>query len=92
MKQIIASSTFLKFKKHSPYSLQMEIDRKVRAIIENPAIGELKRGDLKGVRVHKFKYKTQFYLLSYELKGETLYLYTIGSHENYYKKLKCFLY
>ena len=69
----------------------MEIDRQVRALVEHPDMGEMKKGDLKGVRVHKFKYNNQLYLLAYEAKGEVLYLYLIGSHENYYKKLKKYL-
>jgi len=84
MKRLVASNHFLKFKKRSPANLQLEIDHQVRAILKNPKIGELKKGALKGIRVIKFKYKTQ-------TKNKTLYLYTIGSHENYYKKLKQFL-
>lgn len=91
MKQPVASNHFLKFKKRSPKYIQLEIDRQVIAILKNPNIGELKKGALKGIRVLKFKYKTQQYLLSYKAQDKTLYLYTIGSHENYYKKLKQFL-
>lgn len=87
MKKIIASNHFLKFKKRSQEVLQQEIDKHVRAIAEQSDIGEMKKGDLQGIRVHKFKYKTQLYLLSYEVKNNVLYLYLIGSHENYYKKL-----
>ncbi|MBI5606197.1 MAG: type II toxin-antitoxin system RelE/ParE family toxin [Deltaproteobacteria bacterium] len=56
--------------------------------MENPEIGELKKGDLKGLRVLKFKYNRQLYLLSYEMKERSLNLYLIGSHENFYSKLK----
>lgn len=91
MIKIIASNHFVKFKKRSHEALQMEIDRQVRALVEHPDMGEMKKGDLKGVRVHKFKYNNQLYLLAYEAKGEVLYLYLIGSHENYYKKLKKYL-
>ncbi len=89
--KIIASNHFLKFKKKSPPKLQLEIDNQVRKILENPDIGELKKGDLKGVRVHKFTFRSQLFLLSYEYKKDVLYLYTIGSHENFYKKLKRYL-
>jgi len=63
----------------------------VRAIAAQSDNGEMKKGDLQGIRVHKFKYKTQLYLVSYEVKSDVLYLYLIGSHENYYKKLKKYL-
>ncbi len=91
MKKIIASNYFLKFKKHSADMLQLEIDKQVKTININPDIGKMKKGDLKGIRVLKFKFKTQQYLLSYEVKSDILYLYLIGSHENYYKKLKKYL-
>jgi mRNA-degrading endonuclease YafQ of YafQ-DinJ toxin-antitoxin module len=91
MIKVIASNQFLKLKKQATPKLQLEIDRQVKAITENPAIGELKKGDLKGIRVLKFKVNQQNYLLSYEMKENTLNLYILGSHENYYAKLKKFL-
>ena len=91
MKSIIASNRFLKFKKKSSKKLQLEIDNEVEKIIKNPNIGELKKGELKTIRVHKFKFKTQLFLLSYEVKGNTLFLYLIDTHENYYKQLKRYL-
>ena len=91
MKKIIASNRFLKFKKKSSKKLQLEIDNEVKKIVDNPSIGELKKGDLKAIRVHKFKIKSQLYLLSYKTKGNTFFLYLIDTHENYYKQLKKYL-
>jgi mRNA interferase RelE/StbE len=67
------------------------LDREVRNIAENPNIGEEKKGDLKGVFVHKFKFKTNQYLLAYRKAGTDLEIVMIGSHENYYRDLKSFL-
>jgi mRNA-degrading endonuclease RelE of RelBE toxin-antitoxin system len=67
------------------------LDREVRNIAENPNIGEEKKGDLKGVFVHKFKLKTNLYLLAYRKAGTDLELVMIGSHENYYRDLKSYL-
>ena len=67
------------------------LDREVRNIAENPSIGEEKKGDLKGVFVHKFKLKTNLYLLAYRKSGTDLELVMIGSHENYYRDLKSYL-
>jgi len=92
MTKVIVSNYFLKFKKHSCNNLEIEIDKQIKVILKNPNIGELKKGDLKDIRVHKFKYKAQLYLLSYEIKNNVLYLYALGSHENYYKKLKKYLF
>jgi len=89
--KIIASPHFLKFKKKPSQELQLEIDHQVKAICDNPEICELKKGDLKGIRVHKFTYKAQLLLLSYECSDDLLHLYTIGSHENFYKRLKQYL-
>ena len=91
MIKVIASNQVLRFKKRSPSKLQLEIDRQIKAIMENPEIGELKKGDLKGIRVLKFQYNRQLYLLSYEMKGSVLNLYLIGNHENFYLKLKKYL-
>jgi mRNA interferase RelE/StbE len=91
MIKVIASSQVLKFKKRAPPKFQLEMDKQIQAIIENPEIGEIKKGDLKGLRVLKFNYNRLMYLLSYEMKGNVLNLYLIGSHENFYLKLKKYL-
>lgn len=67
------------------------LDHEVRNIAENPNIGEEKKGDLRGVFVHKFKLKANLYLLSYRKTGVDLELVMIGSHENYYRDLKSYL-
>lgn len=67
------------------------LDREVKNIADNPSIGEEKKGDLKGVFVHKFKLKTNLYLLAYRKSGADLELVMIGSHENYYRDLKRYL-
>jgi hypothetical protein len=67
------------------------LDREVNKIAENPTIGEEKKGDLRGVFVHKFKLKTTQYLLAYRRVGGDLELVMIGPHENYYRDLKQYL-
>ncbi len=90
--KIIVSNHFIRFKKKAHKNLQLEMDEQVKKILENPEIGELKKGDLRGIRVHKFNFKSQLYLISYEVTVETLYLYVIGTHENFYQRLKNLLY
>jgi len=90
--KIIVSNSFIRFKKKSNKNLQLEIDEQVKKILENPEIGELKKGDLQGIRVHKFNFKSQLYLVSYEVIGHNLHLYVIGTHENFYQRLKNLLY
>jgi mRNA interferase RelE/StbE len=67
------------------------LDREVRRIAENLTIGEEKKGDLRGVFGHKFKLKTNPYLLAYRKIGDDLELVMIGPHENYYRDLKQYL-
>ena len=50
------------------------LDLEVKNIAENPSLGEEKKGDLKGVFVHKFKLKTNLYLLAYRKVDKDLNL------------------
>ena len=68
-----------------------ELDKTIKAIIENPKIGEEKGGNLSGIRVHKFKMINQLYLLAYEFDKTARILITIGVHENFYRNVKRYL-
>ncbi len=59
--------------------------------MDNPHIGSEKKGDLRGVYVHKFKIQAVQYLLAYRFIGSVLELIIIGPHENYYRDLKNYL-
>jgi mRNA-degrading endonuclease RelE of RelBE toxin-antitoxin system len=76
-----------KFNKNEKSSL----DNEIKKIIRDPSVGVEKKGDLKGVFVHKFKIKTALYLLSYRFVADGIELITIGFHENYYRNLKSHL-
>lgn len=67
------------------------LDREIHKIVEDPYIGEEKKGDLRGVFVYKFKIKTMQYLLAYRKVGRNLELIMLGPHENYYRGLKQYL-
>jgi hypothetical protein len=79
-----------KIKKLTPKE-KVELDNEIRKIIQNPSIGQEKKGDLKGIFVHKFKIKTTQFLLAYRLVSDGLELIMIGVHKNYYKDLKLYL-
>jgi mRNA-degrading endonuclease RelE of RelBE toxin-antitoxin system len=89
--KIYQSRLFEKKVKKMSKTEKHALDREVRNIAENPNIGEEKKGDLKGVFVHKYKLKTNLYLLAYRKAGIDLELVMIGSHENYYRDLKSYL-
>lgn len=67
------------------------LDAVIGQILKEPDIGQEKKGDLRGVYVHKFKIKTLQYLLSYRFVGDDVELIMIGPHENYYRDPKSYL-
>ena len=67
------------------------LDSQVRKIAADTTIGEEKRGDLRGVRVYKFKINATQYLLAYRFINDELQLIMIGPHENYYRDLRTYL-
>jgi hypothetical protein len=64
------------------------VNNAIEQVISEPHCGEEKKGDLAGIRAHKFHIQNHLYLLAYEHAGDTLYLLTLGVHENSYHDLK----
>ena len=85
--RIYQSRSFEKNIKKMSKSEKEALDREIKKIAEDPGVGEEKKGDLRGVSVHKFKLKTIQYLLAYRKVGGDLELVMIGPHENYYRDL-----
>ena len=88
---ILQSSSFKKKVKRFWKQEKQILDNQIHKIVKDPAIGQEKKGDLKGVFVHKFKIHATQYLLSYRFVGDNLELIMIGSHENYYRDLSSYL-
>jgi mRNA-degrading endonuclease RelE of RelBE toxin-antitoxin system len=88
IKNIVQSPLFARQKKKFTKRQIKQLDEAIRTIIVNPETGTLKAGDLKGVRVYKFRIDKNQILLAYEIAESTLYLYTFGMHENFYRSLK----
>jgi len=80
--------TFRKSFKKLYNNQQGEIKKEIKKIVEDPEIGEEKKGDLNRVFVHKFKMDKQLTLLAYQFDPETRILLMLGSHQNFYKDLK----
>ena len=89
--KIYQSRSFEHKVKKMPKQEKTVLDQQIRRIAEDPAVGEEKKGDLKGVFVRKFKLKKTQYLLAYRKVGKDLELIMIGPHENYYRDLKQYL-
>lgn len=67
---------------------QIYVDYAIQEIQKDPEIGELKKGNLAGVWVHKFKIYNQQMLLAYEYTPKNITLLAIGPHENFYLDFK----
>jgi len=88
-------------KAHKP--LQLAIADAAEEICTNPYIGVAKASDLAEVRVYKFTFNRQEYLIAYHygpctetaqgtgLELPVIDFYLIGPHENFYAELKRYL-
>jgi hypothetical protein len=82
---------FRKFVKKQTRPLQLSIEDEIEKILENPSIGESKKGDLMGFQVHKFSFKKQKLLIAYKVSPNEMLFYMVGSHENFCRNLKKYL-
>ena len=88
--EVYQSNLFEKQIKKLSTSELTQVEDEIEVIIDNPEIGERKKGDLAYLRVHKFKMNNQLVLLGYSWNDADLklYLLSIGPHENFYDALK----
>lgn len=88
MRDILQKPFFKKTYKKLHSSEKEVVDDAIKEIIKDPGIGELKKGDLAGVSVYKFKVNKQEKLLAYVFDEDSIMFLSIGSHENFYRDLK----
>lgn len=90
IERILQTPTFKKAAKKLHKNQKADLDQAIRELMNNPLLGEQKKGDLLFLRVYKFKMVKQLTLLgySYEDGTVTLELLTFGSHENFYRDIK----
>lgn len=88
--KVLQTSSFKKAAKKLRKNQKADLDDAVRALLENPLLGEQKKGDLSFMRVYKFKMAKQLSLIgySYEDGAVILELLTLGPHENFYRDAK----
>ncbi len=89
--KIFQSTSFAGKAKKLKKKQKEDLDHAIREIMASPQIGTEKRGDLRGIFVHKFKIQGELYLLSYRFINDDLELIMLGPHENYYRDLKSYL-
>ena len=88
--QVILYPAFERVIKKLHSNAKKDLDKAVKILIKNPKTGELKKGDLRGIRVYKFKMVHQLALLAYKYEEtkKSLILLALGTHENFYRGLK----
>lgn len=87
--EVTATSTFKRRFKKATNKVQVAIEAAVDEIATNPLQGEIKKGDLSGFRVFKFKYGYNQLLIAYIYRvPKQIELIDFGSHENFYRDLK----
>lgn len=88
--QIIQTNRFEKAYKKLHKNQLADANNAIRQIINNPEIGEQKKGDLCDIQVYKFKMVNQLTLIAYLYEDETIVLtfVAMGSHENFYRDIK----
>lgn len=91
--EVLVTPTFAKAVKKLHGKEKTAVDKAVKAIANDPAIGDEKKGDLAGIFVYKFKINKQEVLLAYQLhptkfQPVSVVLLSLGSHENFYTELK----
>jgi len=88
--QVVLYPAFERVVKKLHPNAKKDLDKAVKTIVGNPHAGDMKKGDLNGVRVYKFKMVKQLTLLAYKHNetAKSLVLLALGSHENFYRDLK----
>lgn len=88
--QAVVTPSFLRRKKRASEALRRAIDMAARIVLENPLVGEVKKGGLRGVRVHKFSHERLTYILAYRVQtqGRQVQFLAVGPHENFYRDLQ----
>ncbi len=90
--KIYQSRSFEKKVKKLNDKEKLELDGEIKEIVQNPSIDSEKKGDLRGIFMHKFNLQNQLYLVAYRvIKEESIELIMLGPHENYYRDLKTYL-
>ena len=87
--RLLGTPTFARAVKKLHPRQKADLDTAVRAISDDPGIGEAKVGDLAGVQVYRFRMANPLCLVAYRvLDQEAVKLLMVGPHENLYRDLR----
>jgi mRNA-degrading endonuclease YafQ of YafQ-DinJ toxin-antitoxin module len=88
MIEVLQSTGFRRAYKRLKPNQKADVDEAVKLVVEDPTLGEAKKGDLAGVFVYKFQCVGNRFLLAYEYDPQARWLLLVGTHENFYRDLK----
>jgi len=90
IQKVLQTPAFRRAIKKLKANQKKDLDKAIKSLIEDPLLGQQKKGDLAYLRVFKFKMAKQLTLLGYSyVDGHViLELLNIGSHENFYRDMK----
>ena len=90
MYRVMQTRRFARSYKKLHQNIATDVDQAVDTVAQDPAVGELKKGDLADLCVYKFWSQNQPYLLGYSVNDEIrlIYLEALEPHENFYRDLK----
>lgn len=88
--QVLQTPSFKKAVIKLHQNQKADLDKAIKELIEDPLLGEQKKGDLSFLRVYKFKMVKQLTLLGYSYQDGALVLelMALSSHENFYRDVK----
>lgn len=90
IERVLQTPSFKKAVKKLHKNQKKKLDKAVESLMEDPLSGEQKKGDLRFLRVYKFKMVKQLTLLGYSYRNDSTHieLIALGSHENFYRDIK----
>ena len=88
--EILQTASFEKQVKKLHMNQKQALDMAIQIIMQNPRVGEMKKGDLAGIQVYKFRMINQLILLAYQWIEylPSVILLDFGPHENFYRDFK----
>ena len=87
--RILVTPSFARRAKRLHANQKKSLDKAIRAIVNDFAIGEEKVGDFVGVYIYKFSQGNEKRLLAYRvINKKEIKLLIFGPHENFYRDLK----
>ena len=87
---VLQTPTFKKAVRKLKPNQKEDLDTAIKKLLNDPHLGEQKKGSLSFLRVYKFKMNKQLTLLGYSFNDGALILQlmNLGSHENFYRDIK----